>query len=661
MEILGELTRNHRHDLEHQQRDAWCAQIDVLKAQIGGFTNGHLHFEFIIPRMGKRADCVVLLDGVVFVLEFKVNSSTFDRYAIEQAHDYALDLKNFHLGSYEAAIVPILVATESHATAAEVAFAADQVAATLMTGASGIHAAIQETLDAASGSNLDAEQWATSGYQPTPTIIEAAQALYQSHDVQEIARSDAGAKNLQATDARITGIIESSKANGRKSICFITGVPGSGKTLAGLNVAAKRAAEHLDENAVFLSGNGPLVDVLREALARDQEARERIKKSEAERKVRTFIQNIHHFRDEYLRDQNAPAEKVVVFDEAQRAWTKEQASKFMKTKRGQAGFSQSEPEFLISVMNRHSDWCTIVCLIGGGQEINTGEAGLLEWLKALKDRFPDWDVHASALLDDRHYTVDTEALQLLRAERVTKHPELHLSVSMRSFRAERLSAFVGSVLDGNADDGRQHLAVLQGRYPIWVTRNLAAARNWLRKVSRGSERVGLVACSGAHRLRPEGIHIKSKIDPSSWFLNDRADVRSSCYLEDVATEFDIQGLELDWVGVCWDADLRFELTDWESYAFRGTKWQNVRTEERKLYLRNAYRVLLTRARQGMVIFVPEGDDADPTRPHAYYDSTYEFLLNCGLPCTEPVAVAPTQIKSPSNIIRPEASEQGVSV
>lgn len=381
----------------------------------------------------------------------------------------------------------------------------------------------------------------------------------------------------------------------------------------------------------FFLGTDTLVDVLREALARDQASREGIKKSDSLRKVRAFVQNIHHFRDEYLRDQKAPVEKMVVFDEAQRAWTKEQASKFM-TKRGHTGFSQSEPEFLIGVMDRHTDWCTIVCLIGGGQEINTGEAGLLEWLIALQDRFRDWDVHASALLDDRHYTVAPEAVRLLRTERVTKHSDLHLSVSMRSFRAEDLSSFVGAVLDGNAEDAKQLLSKIKDQYPIWVTRDLAQARSWLRKVSRGSERFGLVASSGAHRLRAEGIHIKATVDPSSWFLNDKADVRSSYYLEEAATEFDIQGLELDWVGVCWDADLRYGRFGWESHSFRGTKWQSVKTDERKLYLRNAYRVLITRARQGMVIFVPEGDDTDPTRPKTFYDSTYKFLIHCGLSC-----------------------------
>ncbi|SMY07249.1 DUF2075 domain-containing protein [Flavimaricola marinus] len=632
--IFGQLSRSHRHDLEQEQKRAWLGQIQVLKEQLASWPHANLYFEFSIPRMGKRADCVLLLGGIVFVIEFKVGSATFDRHAIDQVHDYALDLKNFHKGSHGLPIVPILVATKAITKAGDLSLASDKVASPLCVGSSGIAAALRATLIEVRQGEINAAEWESSGYQPTPTIIEAAQALYQNHDVQEIARSDAGAKNLQSTSARIAEVIETSKREGRKSICFVTGVPGAGKTLAGLNIAAKRAAAHQDEHAVFLSGNGPLVDVLREALARDQAARDGISKKDALRRVRSFLQNIHHFRDEYLRDLNAPDEKVVVFDEAQRAWTKEQASNFMQRKRGQDGFSQSEPEFLISVMDRHCDWCMVVCLIGGGQEINTGEAGILEWLQALATRFPDWDVHASALLEDPHYTVDTEAVAMLRAPAVSKHPDLHLSVSMRSFRAETLSAFVGSIIDGNAERAADLFETVRPRYPIWLTRNLHEAQDWLRTVARGTERFGLVASSGAHRLRPEGIHIKAGIDPATWFLNDQSDVRSSYYLEEVATEFDIQGLELDWVGMCWDANLRFIDGAWRHYGFRGTVWQSVNAAERKLYLENSYRVLLTRARQGMVIFVPEGDPADETRPPSFYDETFAFLQRCGIPVLE---------------------------
>ncbi len=631
--ILGELTRRHHHALEHEQRGAWLSQIAILKDQLGSNPIGHLFLEFSIPRMGKRADAVVIRNGIIFVIEFKVGSETFERHAIDQVEDYALDLKNFHLGSHDAPILPVLVATRARRSPPEPLWAADLVAEPILIGPEGLGPALGTVapLHAPSG-QIDPIAWQSSGYRPTPTIIEAAEALYRNHAVEEISRSDAGAKNLQATSDRIAEVIEASKRNGRKSICFITGVPGAGKTLAGLNIAAKRAERHEDEHAVFLSGNGPLVEVLREALARDQVARDRIRKGDALRAVRRFVQNIHHFRDHYLSNFEVPFEKVVVFDEAQRAWTSDQAARFMQG-RGQDGFDMSEPEFLIGVMDRHTDWCTIVCLIGGGQEINTGEAGLVERLTALQSQFPDWKVHASTLLEDRHYTIDREAAKLLQAPAINKHPDLHLSVSMRSFRAEQLSSFVSLVLNGDAVGARDQLERLRDRYPISLTRDLAEARDWLRDKARGTERFGLVASSGGHRLRPEGLHVKAKIDPANWFLNDRFDVRSSYYLEEVATQFDIQGLELDWAGVCWDADFRRVDGAWSYNAFKGTRWQQVRDETKRLYLLNAYRVLLTRARQGMAIFVPRGDPADVTRPPWHYDETFAFLMDCGLTST----------------------------
>lgn len=631
--ILGELARSHHHELEHQQRNAWISQISTLKQLLVDRPDGYIFFEFSIPRMGKRADVVLLLSGLVFVIEFKVGAGAFDRYAIDQVHDYALDLKNFHLGSHNLPIVPVLIATQAEPEGIITpTWAPDLVAEPILIGPAGLKEVIAIPRPPGSRESfIDVSAWRASGYRPTPTIIEAAEALYRSHAVEEISRSDAGAKNLMATSDRIASVIEHSKSAGRKSICFITGVPGAGKTLAGLNIAAKRTERHEDEHAVFLSGNGPLVEVLREALARDQVDRESIRKGDAERAVKRFIQNIHHFRDHYVGSDEVPFEKVVVFDEAQRAWTSEQASKFMQVKRGHDDFDMSEPEFLISVMDRHPDWCTVICLIGGGQEINTGEAGLAEWLTALHEKFPDWDIHASSLLEDRHYTIDQQAADLLQAAHIQKHDDLHLAVSMRSFRAEQLSSFVSLLLDGDDEQARNILADLIERYPIALTRDLAAARTWLRDKARGSERFGLVASSGGYRLRPEGIHVKSKIDPASWFLNDRFDVRSSYYLEEVATQFDIQGLELDWVGVCWDADLQRVDGEWGYHAFRGTKWSQIRNETNRLYLLNAYRVLLTRARQGLVIFVPEGDPGDHTRPPAYYDGTYEYLLSCGIP------------------------------
>ena len=512
----------------------------------------------------------------------------------------------------------------------KVYFSSDGVAEPVLAQTGQLYELVECCVGEADGPSIDIARWMSSGYHPTPTIVEAAQALYQNHAVEEIARSDASAQNLGLTTECISAIIERSKLNSRKSICFVTGVPGAGKTLAGLNVATRRAEEHSDEHAVFLSGNGPLVEVLREALARDEVARKGTTKTEARRKVSSFVQNIHHFRDEALNNTGAPFEKVAVFDEAQRAWTRDQASKFMQTKRGHTDFDMSEPEFLISVMDRHDDWCVVICLIGGGQEINVGEAGLGEWLGALDDRFSDWDIYISDRLEEGDYVTDATASRLLEELSINRSSELHLSVSMRSFRAETLSSFVSHVVENRPAAAREAYDHIRQRYPIYLTRDLEAARDWLRGEARGSERFGLVASSNAYRLRAEGLHVKANTDVPTWFLNDRSDVRSSFYLEEVGTEFDVQGLELDWAGICWDADFRYAQGAWSYYNFRGTRWQRAKQAERQSYLKNAYRVILTRARQGMVIFVPRGDVHDGTRPPAFYDETYEYLAACGL-------------------------------
>jgi hypothetical protein len=629
--ILGALTLCHGFALEHQQKHAWQGQIKILRSRLPPTIEGRIYFEFSIPRMGKRVDVVIVAMGVVFVIEFKVGSHSFDSYAIDQAHDYALDLKNFHRGSHHLPIVPILIPTAaSSQPVTAIQWAPDQVAEPLCISPADLPQAIELAARQCSAPPIDAVAWAQSGYQPTPTIVEAALALYRQHDVKEITRSEAGADNLGLTAARIEQIIEHAKANSHKAICFITGVPGAGKTLAGLNIATSRAERHSDEHAVFLSGNGPLVDVLREALARDKAEREGIPRSKAYREVSSFVQNIHHFRDEALESANPPVEKVVIFDEAQRAWNREMASKFMQQKRGHAAFDMSEPAFLLSAMDRHPDWCVVICLIGGGQEINTGEAGLAEWITVLRDQYPDWNVHVSSRLDDRDYIWDAELATELSKTSASWDDSLHLGVSIRSFRAEAISEFVGYVVDNEPEKARMTYQAIANKYPVLLTRDLSEARTWLRGKARGSERFGLTASSGANRLRAEGVWIKAKIDAPVWFLNDKADVRSSYYLEEAASEFDIQGLELDWTCLCWDADFRYDNNQWQYFNFRGTKWQRRNKAEDQLYLKNAYRVLLTRARQGLAIYVPRGDSSDPTRVPEIYDQIYAYLLKCGI-------------------------------
>ena len=320
---------------------------------------------------------------------------------------------------------------------------------------------------------------------------------------------------------------------------------------------------------------------------------------------------------------------MVIFDEAQRAWNKEQTSSFMKRKRGQDNFSMSEPDFLLSVMNRHKDWCVVVCLIGGGQEINTGEAGITEWITALKKNYQDWEIHFSDEIFKSDYALSREWLEDQGPLKLHIEPDLNLSVSLRSFRAEKLSAFISAVISGDAIRAREIKGHLTN-YPIYLTRDLEKAKDQLRQWARGSERIGLVASSNAIRLKPSGIFVKGEIDPTLWFLKGKSDIRSSHYLEDVATEFDVQGLEIDWVGVCWDANFRVEDGKWITYNFSGSKWQSVHDLEKQKYIANSYRVLLTRGRQGIVIFVPDGNDADPTRKKTFYDQTYDFLKICGI-------------------------------
>jgi hypothetical protein len=586
--------------------------------------------------MGKRVDVVLLLNGIIFVLEFKVGETHFASYAIDQALDYSLDLKNFHEQSHNKKIVPILVATEAKAHSNEVELYEDYVFQPLKANKHNLMQVVDNIAREHMDGQIDFEQWQQSIYKPTPTIIEAAQALYRGHSVEDISRRDAGAINLSRTSDAIAKIIDDSKRNNQKSICFITGVPGAGKTLAGLNIANERHNIDEGEHAVFLSGNGPLVQVLQEALARNEvaESKEKskpISKKEALRHTKVFIQNIHHYRDDSLQTNKPPIGKVAVFDEAQRAWTLEMTTKFMRQKKSVDNFNMSEPEFLISVMDRHSDWAIIICLIGGGQEINTGEAGLPEWFSALQKDYPEWQVYVSDKLTDFEYTQGQDLFGKISSEKLHIQPDLHLAVSVRSFRSEKVSALVKNILDINTAESQKLFSDIQVSYPIAVTREIERAKAWLREKARGTERHGLVASSGAYRLKPYGVHVKSKIDPPNWFLNDKNDVRSSYFLEDVATEFDIQGLELDWTCVMWDADLRYQDGQWQYKNFRGTSWGNVNAEIRRLYLKNAYRVLLTRARQGMVIFVPKGDSQDATRKPEFYDQTAEYLIRCGIP------------------------------
>lgn len=659
-EILGQLTRHSEFDVVMEQTYAWEEEFRVMRDVLAPYEHGEIVLEYSIPRLGKRIDVVAIIKGVIFVLEFKAGEVEYRRQNLEQVWDYALDLKNFHEDSHNRTIVPILVATNAETNSSFFQYSVydDNVFEPILTNADALGEEIANVLLNCDLKEDDASNWIYSRYSPTPTIIEAASYMYSHHTVENITKSEASGESLKATTDYIINIIEQTKQNREKAICFVTGVPGAGKTLVGLNVAIhqfnEKEGNDKQDLAVYLSGNGPLVEVLTEALARDRKKQQEAANggvkypiTTARREVRSFIQIIHHYRDNTLsktkmdngelvidetknrlheNDGYAEVEHVAIFDEAQRAWTKDYLASWLKRKKGVDDFPYSEPAFLIWSLNLRQDWALVVCLVGGGQEINSGEAGISEWIKALNDSFRDWKIYISDHLTDKEYAEGKVNEQLSASTNVTRSDLLHLSVSMRSFRAENLSAFVHHLLEMETEEAKRLYAEIDNRYPIVLTRDLDFAKKWLHSKARGTERFGVIVSSQAYRLRPLAIDVRVKPDTVHWFLDDENDIRSSLFLEDVATEFDVQGLELDWTCVVWDGDFRYSEDGWQNFKFNGgDKWNHINKEEAKLYQKNAYRVLLTRARQGMIICVPKGDSKDKTRLPEIYDSTYHYL------------------------------------
>ena len=659
--IFGKMSRADEMDTASTQKFAWQEEIAIMKDVLAPYANeeAYIIFEFTIPRLGKRIDVALLLRERVFVIEFKAGEDEYNHADVDQVLDYAIDLKNFHQGSADRLIVPILVATDSKklSTICKPSHYDDGVYEPLMANSSHLGDIIRLVLD--DGQSLPSyaismSDWARSRYSPTPTIIEAARSLYLNHSVEDITKHESEGAQLDATTRYVQQVISETKERKGKSICFVTGVPGAGKTLVGLNVAVQQEGKDL---AVYLSGNGPLVEVLTEALTRDKQAQEKekgnkITKKEAEREVKRFIQIIHRYRDNMLNkvkviggkleiDQTkelkdieagyGEVENIAIFDEAQRSWDKDHIASWLKRKKGFENFPMSEGEFLIWSLDQRKDWAVIVCLVGGGQEINSGEAGIGEWIRALNETFPDWKVYISSQLTAKEYAEGKVSELLKNNPNKTFSDDLHLAVSMRSFRAESLSNMVHYLLEGDVENVRKVYAEIADRYPIVLTRDLDKAKEWLRKNARGNERYGMLVSSKAYRLKPLAIDVRCKPDTVHWFLDDINDVRSSLFLEDVATEFDVQGLELDWTCVVWDGDLRFTQDGWDFFEFNGgNKWNKIQKEERRAYLINAYRVLLTRARQGMILCVPEGNPEDPTRLPEFYDSTYQYLKSLGI-------------------------------
>ena len=667
--IRGIMVNNAPQGSDKLTTNSWNDEIDLLQSVTNGYEDrGSIYLEYNIPRMGKRADAILLIDGVVFVIEFKTGDQKFTQAAVNQVWGYALDLKNFQLECRDRAIIPILLCPEEkdkHCQTELKPFK-DNVYQPLSSNSEKLAEIISHVLSSVPeelkfSSILD-ERWAKGGYDPTPTIIEAAIALYEHHTVDDITKHTGDVKR---TSECLNGVIEECRVNRKKAVCFITGVPGAGKTLIGLQTAINQFDK---EKAIYLSGNFPLVEVLQEALTRDYVKRKTaeykaglidkpITKKSAKSEVKSFIQMIHSYRDLYLLGTHVedgkivptpgyfinhedkayvPTEHIAIFDEAQRAWTKDELCKFMKSKKHYDDFPYSEPEYLISCMDRHEDWGLVICLIGEGQQINKGEAGISEWLYSINRTFPTWDVYLSPDLTFKTAEIKAELEKIDLREKLHLLSDLHLSVSMRSFRAEKLSEFIHNILALNKDEASRLLKEIPN-YPIYITRSIETAKSWLRANARGNERMGMLASAKAERLKVININVRYQPNFVHWFLEEEPDIRSSNALEDTLTEFKVQGLEIDWACVAWDADLRYnsKSNTWNHWQLKsGAKWQRINQPIAQDYQINAYRVLLTRARQGMIILVPHGDHGvppDETRKPAMYDQTYNYLKSIGIP------------------------------
>jgi len=682
--IIGALTRNNDFDTRRTTLASWQEEIHTLKIALNNYQEeeGFVAFEYTIPRVDGRIDCVVGLRGILFVLEFKTGETQDVNADKDQLLQYVTDLKNFHFESYDIPIVPMWVVPNAVIPFAKIVRPKtnENLFGLMSVCDSTISDVVKKVLasEFANKVKINAENWLYSPYCPTSNIIEAARKLYANHKVEDINRSDARGEDLIRTTRTLINLINQAKTQNEKYLCLVTGVPGAGKTLIGLSVATLHQDEEHSNRSVYLSGNRPLVMVLQEALARDARDRKNAElakvlatiKDKDEKKayknahkvimpeirseIKQFIQLVASWRKEYLKgilvskkgnkvsliknpnypyegkgDFYIPYDHVSIYDEAQRAWSaKENQSYVCKTEKYLSNFPEwSEPHFLISCMDRHPDWAVYICLIGNGQNINHGEAGTVEWIRAIK-KFPNWQIFApNEILDDEDVKDEATGLKINTLE------GLYLDTNLRSVRAENLAKLVDSILDREVEKSKDILAKLD-RYPIRITRDLKKAKQWIKENVRPHERYGVLASSKGQRLKPEALTLlptnSSESEVLPWFLGDKKNVKSSYYMEEVATEFQVQGLEIDWAIVAWDADFRHAENGWNQYQFKGSKWMNINSKETQQYQKNAYRVILTRARRGMVIYVPNGDDEDHTRKSEFYTSTYEYLKQIGI-------------------------------
>lgn len=603
-----------------EQQSAWEQSVGILVETakellaFEGNSNWGVIIEFELPRRAVRPDAVFLIRDVIVPIEFKVGSDRFDRGARLQAAEYARDLNDFHEASHGRAVIPVLVATKSQADDIDLSPSSHPYRVQCV-GPSSICKLLLAIRNERADSieQIAIAEWSSARYRPTLGILEAARDVYAGNQVREFSLSYAD--NLDATVDALRSLIEQARGEGKRFLCLVTGVPGSGKTLAGLSAIHEQAAGLSEEGlGAYLSGNGPLVKVLRYAIASDLYEREEITRSEANHRASVYIQPVHRFFAELAKSGSEPVENVVVFDEAQRAWSQEMMEK-------KQDIDSSEAAVTLSIMER-KDWAVIVALVGEGQEINRGEAGIDAWIEALA-KHPGWELVAPPGLAD--------GASDLADRSVTELQELHLDVSVRSPRAKAIADWADALTRGEIDLAEQATGLFSG-FPIFLTRDLEEMRSYLRDVASPDTRSGLLASAQARRLRPFGIEMAAGfhegVDWGRWFVDPPGDIRSSYALEVAASEFSCQGLELDWVGLCWGTDFTWDLDsgDWRIQKLRGSKWVK---DNAQAFARNRYRVLLTRARVGMVIWVPRAEHKVPLVDLEALDVTAGILEAAG--------------------------------
>jgi hypothetical protein len=653
--VIGTLQTRYAHDgyatQYTQQTKAWEQFIPLLRLELNRLVTAchksadwGLLLEYPLYRLRKRIDAVILVGSVIVVLESKIGETDFHSADERQVVEYALDLRDFHAGSRDRPIVPILWCTKAAALKQSPPLTGDLVASAFRVGENELDGVLLRFASQELEARIDTAAWDLAPYKPVPTIIQAATSIFAGHDIRAIGQADAS--NLAVAARRIVDIIVEAKENARRVVVFLTGVPGAGKTLAGLQIVHDAVADGKEGEGdiVYLSGNTPLVTVLREALARDRHRRRAAdglttSMGEERRLARTRIQHINDYLKQYLsRSEIAtPHEHAIVFDEAQRAWDAAQGAKKFNRE-------QSEPSLLLKIMGSHSDWCACICLIGGGQEINSGEEGVKGWGDSLRllseDMMARWFIYGPPDVFESRSSAEGFSLGVLpSALRKIVEPDLRLLVPLRSYRSPAMSDWVAAVLGGNLTEATARISQLAS-YPIVLTRSLERAKHWLREQGRGERRYGLLASSGARRLRAEGLGEFLKATDglaiAQWYLNDRDDIRSSYVLEVPANEYACQGLEIDFSCVCWGGDLIYSprSVSWTYRQLSGNKWMSVRDELRCRYVQNTYRVLLTRAREGMAVWIPRGDSSDHTRKPEEFDAVSDFLMAAGVKLLE---------------------------